>query len=85
MATEAARTPNALESRARQRATRREQAAAAAARAGGMLSLAVVLLGAPTAIAHHSGHTPGAAASRAAAHAPVRTAATPDPSRHADR
>jgi hypothetical protein len=50
-----------------------------------MLSLAVVLLGAPTAIAHHSGHTPGAAASRAAAHAPVRTAATPDPSRHADR
>jgi hypothetical protein len=74
MATEAARTPHALETRARQRANRREQAASAAARAGGMLSLAVVLLGSPVAIAHHSGHSSGSAANRTAAHAPARAA-----------
>jgi hypothetical protein len=66
MATDARRTPTAVESRARQRARRREQAAAAAARAGGMLSLAVVLLGAPVAAQHHTGHSPGAAGTRAA-------------------
>jgi hypothetical protein len=39
-----------------------------------MLSLAVVLLGSPVAIAHHSGHSSGAAATRAAAHAPAKAA-----------
>jgi hypothetical protein len=77
MAKNAARTPDALETRARQRATRREQAAGAAAKAGGMLSLAVVLLGSPVAVAHssHSANTPH----RATAHAPVKVGAVADP------
>jgi hypothetical protein len=78
MARDAARTPSAVETRARQRATRREQASAAAAKAGGMLSLAVVLLGSPVAIQHHSSHAQGATPSRTAAHAAPRTAAAPD-------
>jgi hypothetical protein len=76
MAKDAARTPDALEARARQRATRREQAAGAAARAGGMLSLAVVLLGAPVAVAH-SGHA-APTVNRAAAHAPAKTGPAAD-------
>lgn len=40
------------DARARARARRRDQAATAAARAGGVLSLAVALLGAPA--VHHS-------------------------------
>jgi hypothetical protein len=66
MAKDAARTSDALERRARQRATRREQAATAAARAGGMLSLAVVLVGSPVAVAH-GGHS--TTPSRPTAHA----------------
>jgi hypothetical protein len=77
MAKDAARTPDALETRARQRATRREQAATAAARAGGMLSLAVVLLGSPVAVAHHSGHS-ATTANRAAAHAPAKAGSAAD-------
>jgi hypothetical protein len=55
MAADAQPTPTALDARARARARRREQAATAAARAGGMLSLAVVLLGAPVVVQHHNG------------------------------
>jgi hypothetical protein len=57
--------PTSVDARARARARRREQAAGAAARAGGMLSLAVVLLGAPGAVHHHTS-APTSTASRPA-------------------
>jgi hypothetical protein len=73
MATDANSSPTAMDARARQRARRREQAATAAARAGGMLSLAVVLLGAPAVVQHHN-PTNGTATARAS-HAVTRAAA----------